>query len=184
MKINTLLDVFKRKNNSNQISLEYVIVCQGSGQPIYAKCFGNICGMLGKKDALLTAFLSALSTMPSIFAESDTKVQSLSIGSLKLLFCYTKSEYIICLAFLERDLNTDSMEVINNLFMDISILLEKDFQETPWERLNDPKVQTFEKELLEKVVHPWFHFILPSSANKHEENCPICMPMILRSCPD
>ncbi|MHA2245144.1 MAG: hypothetical protein ACXADY_09255 [Candidatus Hodarchaeales archaeon] len=184
MKINTLLDVFKRKKKSNQISLEYVIVCQESGQPIYAKCFGNICGMLGKKDALLTAFLSALTTMPSIFAESDTKVQSMSIGSLKLMFYYTKSDNIICLAFQERDINTDTMEVINNLFIDISILLEKDFQETPWERLNDPKVQAFEKELLEKVVHPWFHYILPSSANKHEENCPICMPMILRSCSD
>ncbi len=78
MKFNTLLDVFKRKKQPTQISLEYIIICQNSGQPIYAKCWGNVCGMLGKKDELMTAFLAAVSTMPRMFTESDKKVHSMS----------------------------------------------------------------------------------------------------------
>ncbi|MFX1538791.1 MAG: hypothetical protein ACFFDI_31775 [Promethearchaeota archaeon] len=182
MKITSVLDVFKRKKQHETISLEYVIICQDSGQPIYAKCWGNVCGMLGKKDELMTAFLAAVSTMPGMFAESDRKVQSMSIGSLKLLFCYTESENIICLAFPEEHINKHTMENITNLFYEIEKLLEEDFQDTPWDRLNDPKVKDFENELLKRVIHPWFYNVYPSHEDKHEENCPICMPMILQAC--
>lgn len=182
MMINALLDVFRKKKQPQLISLEYVIVYQNSGQPIYAKCWGNVCGMLGKKDELMTAFLAAVSTMPRMFAESDKNVHSMSIGSLKLLFCYAEPENIICLAFPEDHVNKDTMDVIDNLFQEIINLLNEDFQETPWDRLNDPKVLSFENALLKKVIHPWFHQIFPSDDDKHEENCPICMPMILQSC--
>ncbi|UCG01487.1 MAG: hypothetical protein JSW11_17950 [Candidatus Heimdallarchaeota archaeon] len=181
MKITTLLDVFKRKKH-RLISLEYVIICQNSGQPIYAKCWGNVCGMLGKKDELMTAFLAALSTMPTMFAESDNQLHNMSIGSLKLMFCHTESQNIISLAFPENNVNENTMEIIEALFEDIEQFLNKDYQETPWDRLNDPKVQLFEKELLKKVIHPWFYRILPNTKEKHEVNCPICMPMILQSC--
>lgn len=184
MKLSSLFDVFKKKNKSNQFGLEYIIICQDSGQPIFTRCWGNICGMLGKKDELLTAFLAAVSTMPGMFAESgSSKLQSMNIGSLKLLFCYTKSENIICLAFQEKDVDNSTMEVINNLFKDISKLLDEDYQETPWDRLNDPKVRSFKKELIGKVIHPWFHVVLQGDGDKHNEDCPICMPMILSSCP-
>ena len=182
MKINTLLDVFKRKKQPQPISLEYVIIYQSSGQPIYAKCWGNVCGMVGKKDELISAFLAAVSTMPGMFAESDKKVHSMSIGSLKLLFCYTEQENIVCLAFPEDHVNKNTMEPINNLFQEITHLLDEDFQGTPWDRLNDPKVQSFEKELLKTIIHPWFYLIYPVNGEKHEESCPICMPMILQSC--
>jgi len=182
MKFTTLLNVLKRKKHPDPISLEYVIICQDSGQPIYTKCWGNVCGMLGRKDELMTAFLAAVSTMPRMFAESDKKVQSMSMGSLKLLFCYTKSGNIICLAFPEKDINKNAMEVINKLFQEITDLLDEDFQETPWDRLNDPKVKSFEKELLKKIIHPWFYNIYPANDEKHEKNCPICMPMILQAC--
>ncbi|MFX0013029.1 MAG: hypothetical protein ACFFB2_04310 [Promethearchaeota archaeon] len=183
MKINSLMDVFKKKRHLDQIKLEYVIICQNSGQPIYAKCWGNVCGMLGKKDELMTAFLAAVSTMPRMFAESENeKVQNISIGSLKLLFCYTESENIICLAFPEEDVNKNTMGVINDLFQDITQLIDEDFQKTPWDRLNDPMVISFERELLKKVMHPWFYRTLPFNGDNHKENCPICMPMILKSC--
>ncbi|MFX0124022.1 MAG: hypothetical protein ACFFAE_10310 [Candidatus Hodarchaeota archaeon] len=182
MKITTLLDVFKRKKQPDTISLEYIIICQNSGKPIYAKCWGNVCGMLGKKDELMTAFLAAVSTMPGMFAESDKKVQNMSIGSLKLLFCYTKLENIICLAFPEDHVNNNTMKAINGLFQKITQLIDEDFQETPWDRLNDSKVKAFEKELLNKVIHPWFYDVYPDGEDNHEENCPICIPMILQSC--
>ncbi|MFX1516590.1 MAG: hypothetical protein ACFFC6_09795 [Promethearchaeota archaeon] len=182
MKITALLDVLKRKKQSEPISLEYIIICQDSGQPIYTKCWGNVCGMLGKKAELMTAFLAAISTMPRMFAESDNKVHSMNIGSLKLLFFYTKSENIICLAFPENHVNKSTMKAINNLFQEITQLLEESFLETPWDRLNDPKVKEFEKELLKKVIHPWFYDVYPSHDNNHEENCPVCMPMVLQAC--
>lgn len=182
MKFTTLLDVLKRRKQPEPISLEYIIICQDSGQPIYAKCWGNVCGMLNKKAELMTAFLAAISTMPRMFAESDKKVQSISIGSLKLLFCYTKSENIICLAFPEDQVNKNTMKSINNLFREISELLDENYQETPWDRLNDSKVIFFENELLKKVIHPWFYNVYPGHDNTHKENCPVCMPMILQAC--
>lgn len=182
MKINAILDVFKRRQRPLAVSLEYVIIYENSGQPIYIKCWGNVCGMLGKQDELVTAFLSAISTMPKMFAESDNKVHSMGIGSLKLLFCYTASDKIICLAFPENHVNNNTMEIINNLFKEITYLVDEEFRETPWDRVNDPRVQEFGKVLHEKVIHPWFYLIYPEDSEEHEENCPICIPMILESC--
>ena len=67
-------------------------------------------------------------------------------------------------------------------YQEITQLLDEDFLKTPWDRLNDPKVKEFEKELLKKVIHPWFYHVYPVDDDNHEENCPICMPMILQAC--
>ncbi|MFX1283697.1 MAG: peroxiredoxin [Promethearchaeota archaeon] len=179
MKLKSILNIFKKKKRSRGINLEYLIIYQDSGQPIYSKCWGNVCGLLGKKDELLTAFLAAVSTMPGMFAESDTKVHSMSIGSLKLLFFYTKSDNIICAAFEERDVNPETMEIVNNLFKSVSLLLDEEYQGTPWDRLNDPRVQAFEKELLSSIIYPWFHVASYINGSSHDENCPLCMPTIL-----
>ncbi|MFX0013028.1 MAG: peroxiredoxin [Promethearchaeota archaeon] len=179
MKLGSIVNFLRRKKQIRTIKLEYLIIYQDSGQPIYSRCWGNVCGMLGKKDELLTAFLAAVSTMPGMFAESETKVQSMSIGSLKLLFYYTRSENIICAAFRERDVDTEAMKVINNLFKGVSQLLDEKYQETPWERLNDPKVRAFEKELHSNVIYPWFHVASPIIGRPHEEDCPLCLPMML-----
>ena len=177
MKLKTVLNKFRKK--SQGINLEYLIIYQDSGQPIYSRCWGNVCGLLGKKDVLLTAFLAAVSTMPGMFAESDTKVHSMSIGSIKLLFYYTKTDNVICAAFKTEDVNTESMELINNLFNGISYLLDEKYRETPWDKLNDQKVQSFVKELLSDIVYPWFHVASPKDGSSHEEDCPLCMPTML-----
>ncbi|MFX0124023.1 MAG: peroxiredoxin [Candidatus Hodarchaeota archaeon] len=178
MKLKTVFNIFKRKKQSRGINLEYLIIYEDSGQPIYSRCWGTVCGLLGKKDELLTAFLAAVSTMPGMFAESGTKVHSMSIGSLKLLFFYTKTNNVICAAFKEEDVNTEAMEQINNLFNSISELLDVEYQETSWDRLNDPKVQAFEKELLSNIIYPWFHVASPINGNSHEDDCPLCLPTI------
>ena len=117
--------------------------------------------------------------MPGMFAESDTKVHSMSIGSLKLLFYYTKTDNIICAAFKDEDVNNEAMGLINNLFDEISQLLDEKYQETPWDKLNDPIVQAFEKELLSKIVYPWFHIASPINGISHDDDCPLCMPTLL-----
>ncbi|UCG01488.1 MAG: peroxiredoxin [Candidatus Heimdallarchaeota archaeon] len=181
MKLKTVLNIFKKKKESKGVNLEYLIIYEDSGQPIYSRCWGTVCGLLGKKDELLTAFLAAVSTMPGMFAESDTKVHSMGIGSLKLLFFYTKSENVICAAFKEGEINNEAMETINTLFNSISYLLDEKYQETPWDRLNDPKVQAFEKELLSKIIYPWFHVASPADGSSHEDDCPLCLPTITTS---
>ncbi len=40
--------------------LEYIIIYQDSGLPIYSKCFSSLCGFLAKDSALLSGFLSAI----------------------------------------------------------------------------------------------------------------------------
>ncbi len=182
MKLGSSVDIFRRKDELRLINLEYIIICHESGQPIFTKCWGDVCGKLGEKDELLTAFLSAIMTMPAMFAESDKKVHRMSIGSLQLLFNYTSSECIICLAFLEKDIDANTMNFVKHIFKDISNLLVEDYLETHWDRLNDPKVRSFEKELLKKVIHPNFHVASPCDGNMHDENCPVCLPSILRSC--
>ncbi|MFX1538790.1 MAG: hypothetical protein ACFFDI_31770, partial [Promethearchaeota archaeon] len=179
MKLKTVLNIFKRKKQPKEISLEYLIIYEDSGQPIYSRCWGNVCGLLGKKDEILTAFLAAVSTMPGMFAESDTRVHSMSIGSLKLLFSYTETDNVICAAFKEADVNTETMELINKLLNSISQLLDVEYQETPWDRLNHPKVQGFEKELLSNIIYPWFHVASPINGSSHENDCPLCMPTLL-----
>jgi hypothetical protein len=86
------------------------------------------------------------------------------------------------LAFPEQHINKKSMEIINNLFKEITYLVDEEFRGTPWDRLNDPRVKKFERILHEKIIHPWFYRIYPEDSEEHEENCPVCMPMILESC--
>lgn len=40
--------------------LEYILIYQESGLPIYSKCYSTMCGFLAKDSALLAGFLSAL----------------------------------------------------------------------------------------------------------------------------
>jgi peroxiredoxin Q/BCP len=179
MRLKSVLNIFKKKKRSRGINLEYLIIYEDSGQPIYSRCWGNVCGLLGKKDELMSAFLAAVSTMPGMFAESDKKVHSMSIGSLKLLFFYTKFDDVICAAFKEGDVTAESMEIISDLFDGVSHLLDEEYQDAPWDRLNHPKVQAFEKELLSKIIYPWFHIASPIDGRSHDEDCPLCMPTIL-----
>ncbi|MFW9905421.1 MAG: peroxiredoxin family protein [Candidatus Thorarchaeota archaeon] len=179
MRLRSVLNVFKRKKPTRGVNLEYLIIYEDSGQPIYSRCWGNVCGMLGKKDELLTAFLAAVSTMPGMFAESNTKVHSMSIGSLKLLFFYTEVDNVICAAFKEKDVDTETMEIIETLFEGISELLDEEFRDAPWDKLNDPLVQAFEKKLLSNIIYPWFHVASPIDGSPHDADCPLCMPSLL-----
>jgi peroxiredoxin Q/BCP len=179
LKLKRVLNVFKRKKQTEGVNLEYLMIYEDSGQPIYSRCWGNVCGLLGKKDELLTAFLAAVSTMPGMFAESGTRVHSMSIGSLRLLFFYTKEDNVICAAFQEKDVNTETMEIINTLFDEISQLLDEEFRDAPWEKLNDPLVQAFEKKLLSNIIYPWFHVASPIDGSSHDADCPLCMPSLL-----
>jgi peroxiredoxin Q/BCP len=179
MRLRNVLNVFKRNKLIKRVNLEYLIIYEDSGQPIYSRCWGNVCGLLGQKDELLTAFLAAVSTMPGMFAESDTKVHSMSIGSLRLLFFYTKGDNVICAAFKEKDVNTETMEIINPLFDKISQLLDEEFRDAPWDKLNDPLVQSFQKKLLSNIIYPWFHVVSPIDGSSHDADCPLCMPSLL-----
>ena len=179
MRLKSILNLFKSRKQTKGVNLEYLIIYEDSGQPIYSRCWGHVCGLLGKKDELLTAFLAAVSTMPGMFAESDTKVHSMSIGSLKLLFYYTKVNDVICAAFKEKDVNTETMEIINTLFKEISQLLDEEFRDAPWDKLNDPLVKAFEKKLLSNIIYPWFHVASPSDGSSHDADCPLCMPSLL-----
>ena len=58
--LRTISSFLKKKDSDSdtKLGLEYLIVFQQSGLPIFSKCFGDFCGVLLVDETLLSGFLS------------------------------------------------------------------------------------------------------------------------------
>ena len=59
--------------------IEYLMIYQPNGLPIFSKCFGGFCQLNAKDDALLSGFLHALETFPSLIGGEELNQLTLGI---------------------------------------------------------------------------------------------------------
>lgn len=160
------------KETKTSLTLEYLIILQQSGLPIYSKCWGNFCAVLTVDDTLLSGFLSAITSMPKMLNQ-NTELSSIEMGFSKLLFNYTTpSGHIICGGFRKEEINPKVMPAINEFFTQISNFLESEYKDAKWNNLSDEQIKDFENKLLTTIVEPWFHTV--KSEHHSDDMCPFC----------
>lgn len=160
------------KDKKTNLNLEYLIILRKSGLPIYSKCWGNFCAVLTVDDTLLSGFLSAVTSMPTMFNQK-TELSAVEMGFSKLLFNYTTPNgHIICGGFRREEINDRSMKVINNFFTQIEQFMEEDYSNQDWDDISDEVMKDFEGNLMNKIVQPWFH--TASTVNHTDDGCPFC----------
>lgn len=160
------------KEAKTSLTLEYLIILQQSGLPIYSKCWGNFCSVLVVDDTLLSGFLSAITSMPKMLNQ-NTELSAIEMGFSKLLFNYTTpTGHIICGGFRREEINDKVMPEINGFFSQISDFLEQDYKNTKWQNVSDETMKEFENTLLTTIVEPWFHTV--SSEHHSDDMCPFC----------
>ena len=160
------------KETKTNITIEYLVILQSSGLPIYSKCWGNFCAVLTVDDTLLSGFLSAITSMPKMLNQNTT-LSSIEMGFSKLVFSYTSpSGHIIVGGFRREEINDKSIIEVNKFFAQIANFLETDYQDTKWYAMSDNDTKAFEEKLLFSVVYPWFHAV--SSETHNDDNCPFC----------
>ena len=139
------------------LKLDYIIIYQKSGLPIYSNCFSGFCANLKIDETLLSGFLSAISTMPEILGTSSEAIKSVDLENVKLCFNHTTpSGHIMCLGIEKKFYNsTKNEKQINDLFRKIDNFIETEYGNF------DFSISTSEERALfgEKVVHD---IILPS----------------------
>ena len=155
------------------MNLEYLMIFQQSGLPVYSKCYGGFCATLTRDETLLSGFLAALSDLPKMFGQ-ETGIQGIEMGSSKLVFSKTtSSNFIICVGYPQTEVSSENTHLIQKLFLDIKQLLEGDFKNVNWNNLSDLDVNRFETSLVDNILNPWFNLAHTSDSCPLGNNCPL-----------
>ena len=148
----------KKKDKTEPLILEYFIVFQKSGLPIFSKCFGDFCSVILVDDLLLSGFLSALTTMPKMFGEGHDRLNAVEIGYTKLLFDHTlPNSNVICLGFKEEGFTVEKNKMIEDLFKKINDFVEITHKDEKWDILKSDQIRLILNELLDTIITPWIN---------------------------
>ena len=166
----------KQKSSNTRLIIEYLIVFQKSGLPIFSKCFGDFCGVLLVDETLLSGFLSAMTSMPTFFAEGKAgDLNAVEMGFTKLLFSHTlPSGHVICLGFNKKTITEENQKRIDVLFEKINSFIEQDNATIDWSLQSSEEIKVIVNTLLEKIIDPWIH-VSEVYSNEHIAVCPICI---------
>lgn len=162
---------FKRKEKHIEpLVLEYFIVFQKSGLPIVSKCFGDFCSVLLVDEMLLSGFLSAITTMPSLFGKDLNRLTAVEMGYTKLLFEHTTpSGHTICLGFKNEGLILEGKLLIDDLFKKIANFVENTHKDKRWDFLTAHEIRKIENELIDSIIIPWIK--IDPNYKEHGEKC-------------
>ena len=138
------------------VKLEYIIIFEKGGTPIYSHCFGGFCAAAGLDDTLLSGFLSALTTMPTMFEGKEGKkqsVQMLEMDYTKLIFSTTSSGKMVVIG-VDKEFYDDEEDrgAVSELFDEVEELLEEDFSHITWAACEREDREEFEHKLVEEVL--------------------------------
>jgi hypothetical protein len=138
------------------MKLEYLIIMQKSGLPLYSRCFGGFCWKLMTDEVLLSGFLTALSSMPAMFGKEDMELKSVEMGNTKINFNFTTpSSHIICFGIDISTLDEPNIEgEMQALVKNLSNFLEIDHSETKWDFLTPENRIEFENQIKSEVIEP------------------------------
>jgi len=141
------------------MKLEYIIIFKEEGIPIYSQCYGSFCARVGFDESLYSGFLSALTSMPSMFGD-EKGLQSVEMGFTKLHFSKTTpSGHVICVGIDKATI--DDVDINNQLevfYNNINSILEDEYKDFTWVKTNPDDIEEFENILLHKAIYPSFPY--------------------------
>lgn len=154
------------------LKLQYLIIYQNSGLPIYSRCFADLCKISMKDDILLSGFLSALSQAvgytdfegeelsfeeePIMVNTEGGSLKSVEFSDMKLLFYYLDLGTVtIAAGFPMKDyVDDENREVIELFFSSLQSFMEAyDLEGLVY--YDSEKYKGFEEEIVAKVIDPW-----------------------------
>ena len=176
----------------SDFKLEYLIIYQNIGTPVYSRCFADLCKIAMQNDVLFSAFLSSLSTFATYSDKSDLdkidldgitvdveisdddKLTSLIMEDLKLIFLYTQTnDYTIAAGFnLDEYKKRNANQLVHDFLSDVEQFMEKHHREN-WSVIETDSLLSFESELLRDVIHPFFDTHGIEDKCPFGDNCPI-----------
>ncbi|MCY3414545.1 MAG: hypothetical protein INQ03_23050 [Candidatus Heimdallarchaeota archaeon] len=175
------------------MNLDYLLIYQADGIPVYSRCFGHFCNSLMRDDILFSAFLSALSIYADAGGDSDFTsidfegqdlninlsldglISTLDIGKTRLIFFKEQKKdlfYVAGFPLKKFDLEF-KRDYINNLFDDLEVFFDNEYTNIDWSSLVGAEFEEFEENLLQKVIYPWMKENKSPHSCMMGENCPM-----------
>jgi hypothetical protein len=150
------------------MNLEYLMIYQASGLPIFSKCFKGFCALNVKDPMLLSGFLTALQSFSSQLSsdgiESKSSLEAMKIGPTVMRFSKVlPSGHNVVLG-----LSEDSPSMARDIFDGIEKFILTDYADTNWTIIDTDFGEIFGKSLVEKVLTPLFH-----SKGGWHDTCPL-----------
>lgn len=142
--------------------IEYLMIYQPSGLPIFSKCFGGFCKAAVTDDILLSGFLSALEIFPPAIGGGSLK--AVDMGETQFIFRKTHPSGISVVVGLTEKADR---QVAQEVFNEIQSLLEDKYSNIKWDEIIQEAFEEFRKDLYEntlvRVLHKYGAF---------EDRCP------------
>ncbi len=167
---------------AKMIRVNYLLLFQRLGQPLYSRCFGDFCQQVSMNEDFLNEFLIMVTKIAKMFVEDVNEVKNAEFGDEVFFFyCLGECDVILTMGVKKSELeNGKTMDkgkdLLFSLAMEIQQLINYYF---PQFRTNhsilDKELQEFEKRLFFDVLDPWYH------RHGGEDVCPLkdrCMVSI------
>jgi hypothetical protein len=156
------------------VKLEYLIVFQNTGVPIYSSCYAGFCANNAYDDSLLTGFLSALTSMPAVLGKHDDALHSVELGYTKLNFSHTTpSGHVICAGVEKTTIVPEhTQHEVEELISKINDLLEGEYKQTNWAMVSQEDRASFEHTMKHGVIEPTLAIFQDKDVCKHH-GCPL-----------
>ncbi|MFQ6123286.1 MAG: hypothetical protein ACE5R6_01585 [Candidatus Heimdallarchaeota archaeon] len=142
--------------------IEYLMIYQPSGLPIFSKCFGGFCKAAATDEVLLSGFLSALETFPPTISGGTLK--AVDMGETQLIFRKTYPSGISVVVGLTEKAD---QQVAKEVFHEIQSLIEDKYSHIKWEEIIPEVYEEFRKDLYENAL---FHVL--HKYGGFEDRCP------------
>ncbi len=139
------------------MNLEYLMIYQASGLPIFSKCFKGFCSLNVKDPMLLSGFLTALQTFSTQLtpngSDTESSLEAMKIGPTVMRFSKVlPSGHNVVLG-----LSEDSPSIARDIFDGIETFIRTDYADTNWAIIDTRFGEEFGESLVAKVLAPLFH---------------------------
>ncbi|MHA1978473.1 MAG: hypothetical protein ACW98F_15080 [Candidatus Hodarchaeales archaeon] len=139
------------------MNLEYLMIYQASGLPIFSKCFKGFCSLNAKDPIMLSGFLTALQSFSSQMigdgGETSSTLEAVKIGPTVMRFSKVlPSGHNIVIG-----LSEDSPSMAKEIFDEIDSFIRENYADTKWAFIDTTFGETFGDMLIKNVLAPLFH---------------------------
>ncbi len=157
------------------MNLEYLMIYQQSGLPIYSKCFKGFCALSAQEPALLSGFLTALQSFSNQITQSSTSsLEAVKMGPTVMRFSQVlPSGHSVVIGLTE-----DSPTMAKEMFEGIQEFIVRVYPDTNWTVITTDFGEEFGRRLIEQVLAPMFH-----AKGGYEDTCPLGEACAMKALP-
>jgi hypothetical protein len=139
------------------MQLEYMMVYQQNGLPIFSKCFKGFCAISAQDPALLSGFLTALQSFSAQLIPSSestaSSLEAIKMGPTVMRFSRVlPSGHNVLLG-----LSEDSPSLAKEIFDGVEKFVQIYYQDINWSIITTTQGEEFGRRIVEEVLSPLFH---------------------------